>query len=206
MTTRANRVLRRSYAKIIRYATVGAIVFHVALLVLAPVPQPVRSCRATVTEDAPPVLSVVALDEERPVAKVPADTPMPDPQPAPDGDIAAPEPPPAPGLPAPDPGTAARLTAAPFVAFDELPVLIQPTRPRYPSLAREAGIEGRVVVRLLIDTKGAVIEASVLHSEVTPAMEAAAIEAALRCRFRPARQRSAPVRAYVTVPFVFTPD
>lgn len=90
-----------------------------------------------------------------------------------------------------------------FLAFDEPPVLIEYSAPQYPPLAREAGIEGTVAVRVLVTEEGKVASAVVLSSDVTPAMDQAAIQAALKCRFRPAKQRTVPVKAQVMIPFQF---
>jgi protein TonB len=90
-----------------------------------------------------------------------------------------------------------------FLAFDEPPMMIHYEVPTYPDLAREAGIEGTVMVKVLVDEEGKVISAEVLSSDVTPAMNMAALSAAKRCRFKPAKQRTIPVKAYVVIPFQF---
>ena len=90
-----------------------------------------------------------------------------------------------------------------FVAFDELPVLIRSASPAYPELARQAGIEGRVLLDVVVGADGAVQGASVLESDVTSAMEKAAIAAALQFRFRPAMQGAVPVRVRVAIRITF---
>lgn len=90
-----------------------------------------------------------------------------------------------------------------FLAFDEPPVMVDFVSPSYPPLAREAGIEGTVAVRVLVNEEGKVISADILSSDVTPSMEKAALEAARKCRFRPAKQRTVPVKAHVMIPFNF---
>jgi protein TonB len=90
-----------------------------------------------------------------------------------------------------------------FLAFDEPPILLHYEVPKYPDLAREAGIEGTVAVKVLVTEEGKVIDAVVLSSDVTPAMERAAVEAAKKCRFKPAKQRTVPVKAHVMIPFQF---
>jgi protein TonB len=70
-------------------------------------------------------------------------------------------------------------------------------------LAQQAGIEGTVVVKAVINEKGTVLDASVLSSDVTPSMEKAALRAARECRFEPAKQGSVPVKATVIIPFDF---
>ncbi|HEU4366243.1 MAG TPA: TonB family protein [Candidatus Krumholzibacteria bacterium] len=84
------------------------------------------------------------------------------------------------------------------------PVPVALAKPLYPRLAREAGIEGRVVVRVLVDEHGRVADAVVIESDATPGMVEAALRAARACRFEPARQRDVVVSAHVTIPFSFS--
>ena len=90
-----------------------------------------------------------------------------------------------------------------FYAFDEPPVLIKYVSPSYPDLARQAGIEGTVLLRVLVSEDGKVMSANVLQSDVTPMMEKAAVEAAKQFRFKPAKQRTVPVKATMMVPIRF---
>jgi len=90
-----------------------------------------------------------------------------------------------------------------FIAFNEPPVLISSVRPAYPELSRQSGIEGQVLLRVLVDTDGTVRDVSVLQSDVTPAMDKAAIAAAWHFRFRPAKQGAVSVRAHIVVPVIF---
>lgn len=90
-----------------------------------------------------------------------------------------------------------------FYVFDKAPELVTFVSPVYPELAREAGIEGTVLLRVLVDTDGTVLSAGVIRSDVTPAMEEAALAAARRFIFRAAMQGANTVRAYMAVPVVF---
>jgi protein TonB len=90
-----------------------------------------------------------------------------------------------------------------YSEFDKAPVLIESVEPTYPELAKQAGIEGSVLLRLLIGENGKVISASIIQSDVTPAMEKAAIAAARQFRFKPAQKRGRPVRAYMAFPVAF---
>ena len=90
-----------------------------------------------------------------------------------------------------------------FYAFDEPPQLIRFVSPRYPELAKQAGIEGTVLIRVLVGEDGKVQRASVIQSDVTPAMEKAAIAAAKKFLFKPAKQRTVPVRASMAIPIRF---
>jgi protein TonB len=93
--------------------------------------------------------------------------------------------------------------AAEFYAFDEAPVLIRFVNPKYPDLARQAGIEGVVLLNVLVSDDGKVLSATVIQSDVTPAMEKAAIEAAKQFVFKPAKQRTVPVKARMAIPIRF---
>jgi TonB family protein len=94
-------------------------------------------------------------------------------------------------------------SASPFVHFDKDPVVKRLVMPAYPVLAREAGLEGVVVVRVRIDESGKVVAASVVTSDVDESMNRAALAAALACEFEPAMQGTRPVTVDVEIPFEF---
>ena len=91
-----------------------------------------------------------------------------------------------------------------FYAFDQAPVLIESTKPVYPEVAREVGIEGTVLLRLLVDENGAVIAVDIIKSDVTATMEQNAIQAAMIYKFKPAKQRNVPVKAHEAVTLKFS--
>ena len=90
-----------------------------------------------------------------------------------------------------------------FVAIDVLPIPVLMVKPAYPRLAREAGIEGTVLIKVVVNETGKVVEASVVSSDVIPDMDNAALKAARQCLFEPAKQNSVPVPVTVVVPFEF---
>lgn len=99
------------------------------------------------------------------------------------------------------------VTDIPIVPFWKVEVKPQPTSvpaPSYPEMARNAGIEGQVVVKALVDITGDVIEAEVMKSSGNQTLDAAAVEAAYKAKFTPAKQRDQPVRVYVSIPYRFT--
>jgi protein TonB len=71
-------------------------------------------------------------------------------------------------------------------------------------MARTAGIEGQTVVEALVATDGSVSDARVLKSSGNASLDQAAVDAAMRSRFSPAKQRDKPVRVWVSIPFRFT--
>lgn len=91
-----------------------------------------------------------------------------------------------------------------FVAYDSPPVLVHAEEPEYPDLARAVGAEGTVTVLVTIDATGRVIEATVSSSNAVPALEAAALAAARRFLFEPAKQRDVPVSCQLEIPFAFS--
>jgi TonB family protein len=68
------------------------------------------------------------------------------------------------------------------------------------------GAEGIVSVLVAIDEQGRVIAARVSASTAPPSLEAAALEAARRCLFQPAKQGAKAVRCQVVIPFTFALD
>jgi protein TonB len=86
-----------------------------------------------------------------------------------------------------------------FIVYDQLPEPEYIARPAYPPLAREAGIEGTVVLKVRIGLDHRVHDAVVLRSDVTPAMERAGVAAALKCRYKPARQGTVEVEVWVPI-------
>jgi len=88
-----------------------------------------------------------------------------------------------------------------FFAVSEKPVLKHKETPKYPDLARRAGIEGRVTVMVTISKTGNVLDAAILRS--VPMLDEAAIAAAKKCTFKPAKQRDKFVKVKMSIPFDF---
>jgi protein TonB len=98
-------------------------------------------------------------------------------------------------------------TDIPVVPFWKVEVKPQPVNipvPAYPEMARNAGIEGQAVVEALVNTDGAVGDARILKSSGNTSLDAAAVDAAMRARFTPAKQRDKAVRVWVSIPFRFS--
>ncbi len=90
-----------------------------------------------------------------------------------------------------------------MMSFTTPSILVQQVKPEYPTLARQAGIEGTVLVKVVVSREGKVLEAQVVKSNVTPSMDQAAILAAKKCRFEPAKNGNLPVPSTVVIPFDF---
>lgn len=89
-----------------------------------------------------------------------------------------------------------------FVAVEEMPVLIQPPVPVYPDMARQAEVEGTVIVRALVGKDGKV--ANAIITEGVPMLNDAAIAAVKKAVFKPALQQHKPVAVWVQIPMRFS--
>jgi protein TonB len=96
-------------------------------------------------------------------------------------------------------GRGERATPSPF---DEPPQVIFQTPPDYPNMARMAELEGVVMVQIGVDESGNVIEAAVVQG--IDGLNESAIDAVMKWKFRPARQKGVPVPARIVVPIRFT--
>jgi protein TonB len=76
-------------------------------------------------------------------------------------------------------------------------------RPRYPELARRRGLEGLVVLEVLVDLAGAPERVTVNRSSGHEVLDSGAVEAVKRWRFAPARREGQAVAARVQVPVRF---
>jgi len=90
-----------------------------------------------------------------------------------------------------------------FVAFDTKPEITHFERPVYTEFAREAGLEGMVVVDVLVGTDGRV-KAARVSRPIHPVLDNSALAAAQKCRFTPGKQRNIPVEVWVSLPYNFT--
>jgi protein TonB len=74
---------------------------------------------------------------------------------------------------------------------------------QYPEMAREAGIEGRVFIRFVVEKTGEVRDVSVLRG-VDPMLDRAAVQAVSSLPpFAPGRIDGRPVRVEFTLPVAF---
>jgi protein TonB len=99
--------------------------------------------------------------------------------------------------PAADPST----EPVDFHAVEVQPQLVDLPAPSYPEMARLAEVEGTVLLQVLVGKDGRVKEVRVVQS--VPMLDSAAIAAASRAVFTPARQQGRPVSVWVEVPIRF---
>ena len=81
---------------------------------------------------------------------------------------------------------------------------LQNPAPPYPPLARRMGEQGRVVLRVLVNTEGAAERVDLRQSSGSPRLDESALETVKRWKFVPARQGDQPVSAWVLVPISFS--
>ncbi len=88
-----------------------------------------------------------------------------------------------------------------FVAVEQEPQKVKWVNPEYPKLAKDAGIEGKVLVKVLIDKEGKVKKAVVIKGNEI--FHESVIKAAMQCTFTPAIQNQKPVPVWMMIPFNF---
>lgn len=72
----------------------------------------------------------------------------------------------------------------------------------YPKTALKIGVEGKVLVRALINEKGSIIKSEVDYTENT-LLNNAALDAINRTKFKPAEQNGMKVKCWITIPIIF---
>ena len=94
-----------------------------------------------------------------------------------------------------------------FVAVEEEPVLIGGFASlqdliEYPKAARNAHIEGRVIVQFVINEEGDVIHPTVVRGR-HPLLDKEAVRVVQQARFTPGKQRGEPVKVRMALPVIF---
>lgn len=153
-------------------------------------PKPVKLERPRLIEPPRPQQLVVEAPVVSPAEPV---APAPPKEPPPVIVAAVPAPPATPPKP-----------AGPVTLAEELSVAC-PNRvpPVYPMFSRRAGEQGRVVLRVELDERGSVTQASVATSSGLPRLDEAALSAVRQWRCNPASRGGVPVRAVALQPFNF---
>ena len=92
-------------------------------------------------------------------------------------------------------------TCAPSICDSE-PALVEPVDPVYPRLARQAGIEGDVILTYIVDINGQVRNVTVVQSDIKM-LEDAAVRAVSQYKYSPAICYGRPVESEVTTTIKF---
>ena len=94
-----------------------------------------------------------------------------------------------------------------LVVVEQMPVLIGglgnlQKQVKYPETARQARIEGRIIVQFIVSETGSVINPKVIRG-IGGGCDEAAIEAVKKVTFKPDSQREVPVPVQYSLPIVF---
>lgn len=95
-----------------------------------------------------------------------------------------------------------------FIAYETEPKLIGGyafirENLKYPDMARKAQIEGTVLLQIVIDEQGNVVDANVLKEDANVGFGQAAIDVVMKTKWEPALQRDQPVKVRITIPIKF---
>ncbi len=74
---------------------------------------------------------------------------------------------------------------------------------KYPRILKMAGVEGRIILGLLINKEGFVIKITIIESSDYELFDNEAIRVAGLIKFNPAIQRDRPVKVWLAMPFTF---
>ncbi|MGB5892863.1 MAG: energy transducer TonB [Ignavibacteriaceae bacterium] len=94
-----------------------------------------------------------------------------------------------------------------FVAVEEMPGPIGGIKAIqekivYPEIAKRAGVEGKVYVLAFVNEQGEVTKAQIIKG-IGAGCDEAALDAVLRTKFTPGKQRGKPVKVQVSIPIIF---
>jgi protein TonB len=89
-----------------------------------------------------------------------------------------------------------------FVDVDEEPAIIKQVKPQYPPIAYSNKIEGKVVVKILVDTDGKVLDTKLVQSS-NEIFNEEAMAAVKQWAFKPAILNKKPVKFWYNAPIIF---
>jgi protein TonB len=102
------------------------------------------------------------------------------------------------------PGAGERNAPPVYYDYDTAPRAVRTLEPDYPLAARNAGLEGTVVINLNLDEQGRILRAWVASSSAPDILVSAALDAVYQFEFSPGLSRGVPVRSTVAIPIRFT--
>ena len=114
-------------------------------------------------------------------------------------DLNAPPPP-----PPPPPGSGRTEESPIFYAWEQAPEVLKMVLPEYPEIARKAGVEGKVILTIVVDEQGNVIQADIMVEEPIGIFGQAAIDAVMQYKFKPARQRDKAIKVQMGHTIIFS--
>ena len=104
-------------------------------------------------------------------------------------------------VPVPPTVTETDLEPLEIWAVEEKPQIARQIEPEYPRVARRAGLEGTVYLKVLVSKTGAVAKAEIVRGKEI--FHQAALDAIKAFEFRPAKQNDQPVDVWLMVPMQF---
>lgn len=196
--------LRKAYNRILLVGTFLAMIVHALMAIFSPpyTPRPYQLRERTIT--------AIEIPDEIVIPPPPTEIARPElPQEAEISEEASEEETLAPTsfdpfAPPAVPDVSSGGEAEVFVAFDTPPEPVHQVAAEYPELARQAEAEGVVQVLVTIDETGRVVNATVQSSDAIESLQQAAVVAARKWLFKPAKQRDKPVKVRIVIPFRFS--
>ncbi|MCD4731486.1 MAG: energy transducer TonB [Bacteroidales bacterium] len=91
-----------------------------------------------------------------------------------------------------------------FTPYDEAPKMLSTIKIAYPKEAKKNGIDGIVTISVLISKTGLVEEAEIVDG--IPELDASAIKAIKKVKFKPGKHKGKPVNVWMDVPVHFEID
>jgi len=91
-----------------------------------------------------------------------------------------------------------KSVASKYTPYDQAPKIISRIKLQYPTIAQKSGIEGRVLLKVLVGKTGSVKEVEVVKS--IPELDEAAIKAVKNVKFKPGKYKNKPVSVWVRIP------
>lgn len=92
---------------------------------------------------------------------------------------------------------------ADYVPVEKLPEVVKQVKPIYPEIARKAGMEGTVWVKVWVTKEGKIRDVQIVKSDAE-IFNQASIDASRQFVFTPAISAAGPVAVWVTFPFKFS--
>jgi len=93
-----------------------------------------------------------------------------------------------------------------FVRVERPAEMVLRVAPSYPRIAEQAGIQGKVWIKVLVNKRGEVVDAVVFKSSGAKGLDMAALSVAWQNKFRPAVQNGEPVAVWVAYDVDFVLD
>ena len=101
-------------------------------------------------------------------------------------------------------GSSERNAPPVYYGYDTPPRALKTLEPEYPNVAKNAGLEGTVVININLDERGHILRAWVASSDAPEILVSAALDAAYQFEFAPGKFRGVPIRSTVAIPIRFS--